>query len=80
MARRESACSFKKPKRADKVALYIGAGVLNGVTHARLCGEVEDHFGALFREKGHKEPGVLDLAKDMMEVRVGLKDREPRLF
>lgn len=67
------AASLEDVEKADEVALEVGARVLDGITHARLGGEVHHDVEAVLGEQALDEGGVAQVAAHEGEaaVRVG---------
>ena len=66
------AAGLKDVEEADEVALEVGARVLDGVAHARLCGEVHHDVEAVLREQALDEGGIAQVAAHEGEAAVGV--------
>lgn len=66
------AAGLKDVEEADEVALEVGARVLDGVAHARLCGEVHHDVETVLREQALDEGGIAQVAAHEGEAAVGV--------
>ena len=72
------AAGLEHVEEADEVALEVGARVLDGVAHARLCGEVHHDVEAVLREQALDEGGIAQISSNESEAAVPVRLCEHR--
>ena len=71
---------FQHIDEAHQIGVDIGVGILDGVTHSRLRGQIDHSLWTIFLEGFHQRHPVFQTGAHLSKASLGLQPGQPRQF